>query len=126
MRMRYFIGFLLFSLPWMSKPAALPRHRREPTSSAERDESLVDRARAGGTMPAGGRREPHAPRAPELPVGQHGERLAEPAVARGAGRAGQQAAAPDQADVLVHRAFEEVLHLRAADAARGVARGAQP
>ena len=66
--------------------------------------------------------EPGAAGLPELPVGEHCERLAEPAVAGAAGAGREALATSHQLHVGLRRSVLEVLDLRAADAIGGVGR----
>src|SRR5215211_5626030 len=91
------------------------------SGSAERHERLVHTCSSRPTLPAcRGIVEPRAARSSEVSVREHGERLAEPAVAAGACRAEKELAAADQLDVRRGRVAEQVLDLRSPDAVRRV------
>src|SRR5215207_9680527 len=97
-----------------------------PGASAERDERLVDRPRAGGTgAPGLGRAQPRAARAGEAAVGHDGDGLAQPGVAAVAGLGREALAALDEVDVGGRGRVEQVLDLRAAHAALGVGGGVE-
>ena len=85
--------------------------------STERDERGVHGRRAVAAQPARVGLELRTPGLRECAVGDDGGRLPEPAVAGGARRAGEELAAADQVDQRARRLGEQVLHLRATDAA---------
>src|SRR6185503_1176362 len=93
---------------------------------AEGLQRLVDRAGALGAGTGGGGLERGAALAGEAAVGDHRERLPEPAVAGRLRCGGEASAAADQALVGAGRLLEEVLDLDSANAGGGVGRRREP